>query len=353
MEMKKLMMRFANGNSALATPRRTSCLCRQLVLVGAMFIAMVVEATFQCKIAVPAGAVGASRTATVTCFNDGTSAIAAPYVRLEAGDNAFVRFSESDAWSKTVEFLATSDKLPASSLQAGETIEVPVFVYTDTENAQMTLSHTQSSSEAFPWSDIGASLKPSYVMENAWTFALATLKSRLGTTWDSYLGRLRTNADYLAENGRPIRRLDRLLQIEINQALGVDSVLPALASVTDAARSARGNGLSFTRSYSAAMYERFAKGILGYGWTDNLSTYAELSSDGKSLVFRVPGGGSYSFTKATGSWQAEDARDKTVLTESSTAYTLTYQSGTVQTFAKSNMRTSSIADNCGNTLTFT
>ena len=288
----------------------------------------------------------------VTYFNDGTSAIAAPYVRLEADNNAYVRFSETDAWSKSVEFLATSDQSPASSLRAGETVEIPVFVYTSTQQAQLTLSYTQSSTEAFPWSDIGASLKPSYVSGSAWTFALATLQSRFGTTWSSYLSRLRANADYLAANGRPVRRLDRLLQIEINRALGVDAVLPVLASVTDAARSARGMGLSFTRSYSSAMYGRFSSGILGYGWTDNLSTYAELT-DAKTLVFRVPGGGSYSFTKATGSWKPEDSRDKTVLTESSSAYTLTYQSGTVQTFAKSNMRTSSIADNSGNTLTFT
>ena len=307
---------------------------------------------FQYWIDVPAGAAGASRTATVTYSNDGTATIAAPYVRLEAGANAFVRFSESDAWSKSVEFLATSDQSPASSLRAGESVEIPVFVYTTTQQAQMTLSYTQSSSEAFPWSDIGDSLKPSYVSSSAWTFALATLQSRFGTTWNSYLSRLRANADYLAENGRPVRRLDRLLQIEINRALGIDAVLPVLASVTDAARSARGMGLSFTRSYSSAMYGRFTNGILGYGWTDNLSTCAELT-DAQTLVFRVPGGGSYSFTKATGSWKPEDSRDKTVLTESSSAYTLTYQSGTVQTFAKSNMRTSSIADNSGNTLTFT
>lgn len=325
---------------------------RQLLLAGTIFASMVTYPAFQCEVQVPAGSVGVSRTATVTYFNDGTSAIAAPYVRLEAGNNAYVRFSETDAWSKSVEFLATSDQSPASSLRAGESVEIPVFVYTATQEAQITFSYTQSSTEAFPWSDIGSSLKPSYVADSAWTFALATLKSRFGTTWNSYLSRLRANADYLAENGRPIRRLDRLLQIEINHALGVDTVLPVLASVTDTARSARGMGLSFTRSYSSAMYGRFTSGILGYGWTDNLSTYAELT-DSKTLVFRVPGGGSYSFSRATDSWQPEDSRDKTVLTESSSAYTLKYQSGSVQTFAKSNMRTSSIADNSGNTLTFT
>ena len=201
---------------------------RQLLFAGTIFASMAAYPAFQYWIDVPAGAVGASRTATVTYSNDGTSAIAAPYVRLEAGANAFVRFSETDAWSKSVEFLATSDKSPASSLNAGETVEIPVFVYTTTQQAQISISYTQSSAEAFPWSDIGASLKPSYVDDAAWAFALATLKSRFGTTWNSYLSRLRANADYLAEDGRPVRRLDRLLQIEINRALGVDAVLPVL-----------------------------------------------------------------------------------------------------------------------------
>jgi hypothetical protein len=60
---------------------------------------------FQCEVQVPAGDVGVSRTATAAYFNDGTSAIDAPYVRLEAGNNAYVRISETDAWSKSVEFL--------------------------------------------------------------------------------------------------------------------------------------------------------------------------------------------------------------------------------------------------------
>ncbi|MBR3222218.1 MAG: RHS repeat protein [Kiritimatiellae bacterium] len=325
---------------------------RRVLVAMSLAASMAANAAFYCNVRVPSGNVGVSRKAIVTYSNSGTSSIAAPYVRLEAGDDAYVRFSESDVWAKSVEFLATSGQLPASSLRAGETVEVPVFVRTDLSDAQLTLSYMQSSTAAFPWGSIGSSLKPSYVTDSAWTFAIATLKSRLGTTWNTYLSCLRYDADYLAENGRPVRQLDHLLQVEINRALGVDAVLPVLASATDAARSARGMGLSFTRSYSSAMYGRFASGILGYGWTDNLSTYVELT-DAQTLVFRVPGGGSYSFTKATGSWQPEDSRDKTVLTESSSAYTLTYQSGTVQTFAKSNMRTSSIADNCGNSLTFT
>ena len=311
-----------------------------------------VYAQFTCKINVPAGALGESRTAVVTYGNTGSEDIPAPFVRIEAGTDAYVRFAATDAWSKSVEFFATSEQVQGYSLIAGETVKLPVYVCTDVEDAQLTLSWLESSKDEFPWSSIGSSLKPSYVSDEAWTFALTTLKSRLGDTWNSYLDQLCLDAFDLAKAGSNVRRVDRLLQVEVNAALGVDAAVPVLASVTDAARPARGMGLSFTRSYSSAMHGRFSSGILGYGWTDNLSAYAELTDD-NTLVFRIPGGGSYAFTKVTGTWQPEDARDKTVLTEYPSDYTLEYQNGTVQTFAKSNMRTESITDASGNALSFT
>ena len=101
---------------------------RQLLFAGMIFASMAAYPAFQCEVQVPAGDVGVSRTATVTYSNNGASAIAAPYVRIEAGGNAYVRFSESDAWSKSVEFLATSGQTPASSLRAGEEIKLPALL---------------------------------------------------------------------------------------------------------------------------------------------------------------------------------------------------------------------------------
>ena len=141
------------GASESLTPSRYHSISLTVFPAGATatgtpsWTAMAAYPAFQCEVQVPAGDVGVSRTATVTYFNDGISAIAAPYVRFEAGNNAYVRFSESDAWSKSVEFLATSDQSPASSLRAGETVEIPVFVYTASQEAQLTLSYTQSSTE--------------------------------------------------------------------------------------------------------------------------------------------------------------------------------------------------------------
>ena len=68
-------------------------LAKEILAGVALLTTVTAFAAFRCNIQVPAGAVGVQRTATVTCSNEGTSSIAAPYVRLEAGDNAFVRFS--------------------------------------------------------------------------------------------------------------------------------------------------------------------------------------------------------------------------------------------------------------------
>lgn len=64
-------------------------------------------------------------------------------------------------------------------------------------------------------------------------------------------------------------------------------------------------------------------GELGYGWKGNYSTYAELINS-TTLAFHLPSGSTYQFTKVTGVWASEDARDKTQLSETTDAYILTY-----------------------------
>ena len=348
-----------------------------LKTIAIVMLAFVAHAEFTCSVSVgKAGSVGAVRDGTIAWKNTGTTEVAAPYVRLNAGDGVFVRFTETDQWTKSLEFLATSSGAQASVLKGYEKGELTFLCKSSSDDDTMELSYTLASAEAFPWADVENSLKPSFVSDTAWVFALRTLKARLGSTWDSYLGRFRADVDYLAALGRPVNRMDRLWQFEINRALGIDPAVPTLANSVDAACSARGLGLTLSRSYSSAMYARFNKGMFGSGWTDNLSVYAEWIEESKTLAFHIPGGGSYSFVKTvtpariqkinmTGTqagdgtlpdvvtWTPEDTRDRTRVSETETSYVLTYQNGTKQTFAKANMRTASIADSSGNQLTFT
>ena len=284
--------------------------------------------------------------------NSGDAAMDAPYLILKPNANTLVRLSESDAWTDTVELMGVSDTYPASVLKAGEKRKVDFFYKPSGRLVYIDCDYTLSDANAFPWDTNSQYMRPSWATDEMWRLALATLKSNVGATWDDFLQRMRDNADHLMKLGYRTERLDRLWQMVINDALGSDHAVQTLARGTDLARSGRGLGLSFSRTYGAAMFKRFKKGIFGYGWTDNYSTYAELV-DSTTLAFHLPSGATYQFHKVNGKWTPEDARDKTILAETTSAYTLTYKSGTVQTVAKSNMRTSSIRDNQGNELSFT
>lgn len=290
-------------------------------------------------------------TGAFTYENRGDTPMLAPYVRLTANKGTLIRFSEADAWTTRLEFMATSDTYPASSLKAGDASSVKFFYKTSGTAAEIEYAYTLASTEPFPWDDAKSEMKPSFVSSAAWEFAFKTLQKNLGLTWDDYLNRMRMDCDHLMAIGSPVKRMDRLWQLEIADALGNDMAVPTLATVTDLSRTCRGLSLSFVRTYSSAMHRRFNTGILGVGWMDNYSIYAERADD-DTLAFHLPSGGSYAFTKVTGSWQPEDGRDKTVLEETPSEYVLSYSNGTVQRFSKSNMKVSSIIDNQGHSLSF-
>ena len=285
--------------------------------------------------------------------NSGDMPLAAPYVKLTAGSGSFIRFGASDAWGDTLELMAVSETYPASQLKPGETRRISFRYKTTSSSLSIECGYTQDDKSAFPWDTNAAYMRPSWASDELWGLSLAVLKSNVGMTWNDYLARMRANCDHLAKIGQPTHRLDRIWQLEINEALGVDHAVSTLASNTDLARSGRGFGLALSRSYGSGLYRRLRKGIFGYGWSDNYSAYAELQNSGATLALHSGSGSTYLFEKVNGKWTPEDARDKTTCTESSSEYVLTYRSGTVQRIAKSNMRVSFVTDNQGNSLTFT
>ena len=291
-------------------------------------------------------------TGAFTYGNTGGAPMLAPYVILKAKSGTLIRLSESDAWTDTIEFLACSDTYPASVLKAGDTSKLTFFYKTTGNRANVSFECTFDSTKAFPWDVNGQYMRPSWASDEMWNIAFSTLKTNVGATWNDFFDRMRANCDHLMKLGQPMKRLDRFWQIEINEALGVDHAIQTLAGGTDLARTGRGMGLSFSRIYGSSLSSRLMTGELGYGWKGNYSTYAELINS-TTLAFHLPSGSTYQFTKVSGAWASEDARDKTQLSETTNAYILTYIDGTVQTVSKSNMRTSLIRDNQGNELSFT
>ena len=285
--------------------------------------------------------------------NKGKGVGTAPYLRVTASNGSQVRFSQSDAWSTELELMGISQTYPASQIKAGESVKVPFYYMTSGTSAEVKLGVATAADGDFPWETNGRYMRPSWASDEFWELAFAILKANVGTTWGDWIKRMRHNSDYMMKLGKPTYRLEPLWQLEVNEALGVDHAVSTLAGGTDLARSGRGMGLALSRSYGAAFYSRFKKGLFGYGWSDNYSVWAELQDSGSTLAIHSGDGSTYRFYKTNGAWAPEDARDKTKVTETSDEYVLTYRSGMVQRIGKSNMRVTSIADNQGNGIAFT
>lgn len=284
--------------------------------------------------------------------NSGDMPLDAPCVKLEAGNGTLLRFGTADAWGETLELMATGAGYPASQVKPGETRRIP-FRYKTTGSAMsIECSYTLDDPRAFPWESNGPLMRPSWASDELWGLALAILKANVGMTWNDYLARMRADCDHLAKIGQPTHRIDRIWQLEVNEALGVDHAVPTLAGNTDLARHGRGFGLALTRSYGAGLAQRMNKGVFGYGWNGNYEVKAELQNGGATLALHGGSGSTYLFGKVNGHWIPENARDKTVLTETPTEYILAYRGGMVQRIAKSNMRIASVKDNQGNELSF-
>ena len=357
-------LKVESGVSALATFDVTGCEAGDWTLhvkkgadeASASLLTLTesrVGAKWWCKVNV-ASTVRAGRVyvGSIEYGNKGDMAMPAPYLHVVANEGTLIRLNEADAWSDSTELLAISETYPASSLKAGESCKVEFFYKTSGSRILVDCDYTLSDTEPFPWDTNSQYMRPSWATDEMWRLALATLKSNVGATWNDFLQRMRDNADYLMKIGRTKARLDRMWQMEINDALGVDFAVQTLAGGVDLVRNGHGFAISFSRTYGSSMASRLRMGALGYGWRDNCSTYLERV-DPNTLVMHASSGMSYQFTKTSGSWVSEEARDRVRVDETTDAYVFAYGNGIVQTVPKSIMRASSIRDNKGNEITFT
>ena len=293
-----------------------------------------------------------SQTGYAEYANEGEKDIAAPYVRIEASNGTQLRFTPSDEWSESLEFLAVSEEFPASRLRPGEKGRIAFEYRSFGKSVDIEFGYTRGNENPFPWKANAPRMRPSWADDVVWGLCFSTLRSNIGTTWNDYLSRMRSDADHLSNLGEKAYRLDDLWQLEVNEALGADFAIPSLDESTDLMRPARGFGLAFTRTYGTALSLRLRKGILGHGWSDNYSAWAELTDNGRTLAFHGGNGGTYLFRKMGGKWVPESGRDKSTLWESEEGYVLVSDDGLQMCVGKDVMRTTLIRDRQGNELRF-
>lgn len=343
-----------NGDYRLYVKRGATTLS----YLAAQLTASVTGAKWTARLDIPSSIrQGRTFTAFFEYGNTGDVELPAPYVKLTAASGVNIRFASEDPWQTELELMAVSDTYPVSVLKPGEIRRIPVeFILTSGGSGSvqiMTFEHMLANSTAFPWDNNAPYMRPSWASDQAWVLIYSTLKANVGLTWDAYLNTMRSNLDHLALQGKKTYRLGGIWRSEVNNALGVDYAVSTLAGGTDLYRAGRGFNLALSRSYGSGLYQRLRTGgEFGDGWTGNNKVTLELVDNGNSLYFNLPSGSVYSFSKLNGKWVSDSSADKTVLTETASDYTLTYQSGTVQTFSKSLRRISTMRDIDGNSLTY-
>lgn len=333
--------------------------------------------------------------------NAGNVPIDAPYVKLSAENGTLIRLTEHDPWTDTIEFMAISGTYPASRLKGLESGELAFLYKTTGTGFRINYNVVTENKNRFPWDVNGEYMRPADMSDEAWAQTLSTLRANVGETWNDYLARMRRACDYLMKLGRATPRIDRIWQMEVNEAFGADTAMSALAGMTDLVRSGRGIGLSFTRTYRAQRTSRIQKGRLGYGWRDNYSIRAvvhpviqwtynpssvpgsapartrtfgamssssvrsrlesrfgqlgwearELIADGARIEIKAPSG-TQEFELRDGEWTPCAAFDRTKVTLTQTSVKLEFVSGMVLEFLRSTGRLYRVMDNQGNSLAF-
>ena len=139
--------------------------------------------------------------------------------------------------------------------------------------------------------------RPSSVPADAWDAILVNLRSSYGDFWADYVATMAGNANALALVGQRTSDLSALWGFEVAQASAALSPVRYLAGAVDAAVTAPGLPLVFSRVYGQDLVSRFKTGPLGRGWSHNWDIAATTDVEG-NVILHGPGGVDRFFTRA-------------------------------------------------------
>ncbi|MBC8422924.1 hypothetical protein H8E07_02260, partial [bacterium] len=181
------------------------------------------------------------------------------------------------------------------TLQPGETVRMPIYYvgWQGDLNMSTPINFTlgvlaADNTSSADWSTMEESLRPDEMSEKAWAKIFAAFTDDVGTTWGDYVSMLGENAAYLRRLGETVTDVSELMAFELAQAQGY-SVVGTLAGGIDAVAPGPGLDISFSRSLSASIVNRYKLGSFGYGWTNNWDMSLSTRDDGTAEI-NYPGG---------------------------------------------------------------
>jgi len=194
------------------------------------------------------------------------------------------------------------------------------------------------------------SSRPDSISVDAWGAIVYNLRHSYFDLWADYVGEMAENANQLAAAGQFTNDLGVLWGFEVAQASAALSPVRYLAGAVDAAVSAPGLPLTFSRVYGQDLPSRFRKSVFGRGWTHNWDITASIVEPNSDVVLHGPGGVDRFFTRNLNGTYTAAPGDFGKLTFVSTAFRLTETDGTIWQFGANN-KLSFVEDTNGNRIT--
>jgi RHS repeat-associated protein len=285
--------------------------------------------------------------------NTGTAPMPAPLLALTATQNnqqgAFLTLDPSLAglgyvsdvtpagFSQTVQFVASG--AIAGILEPGETVTVPIYnggwLHSQWDFSRPPITFSLGALEVdnptpIDWTSLTDGLRPSFIDTTSWNVIAPILTTNLGSTWGQFLQTLDDDAVYLAGLGSPANDMSQLLSFEIARADAAYSAPIAASAVADALP-APGIDLTFEQSFNLSISGRYAKSILGQGWTTNWDDSASTTPNGDAVIV-IGGRSSYFSLRPDGGYASQPGDEGMQLTKSGGAYGLVATNGRIYQF---------------------
>ncbi|MBI2875410.1 MAG: cadherin-like domain-containing protein [Candidatus Tectomicrobia bacterium] len=233
--------------------------------------------------------------------NTGEVAMPAPLLVLNGTDNALMTLDQSkvvsgfwtsarpEGFSDTIQILASGET--PGVLQPGESFRVPVHFagllqpwnFNDGQVEFNLGVLTADNTSIVDWAALKDDLRPDSIRAAAWDPLWANFTTQAGDTWGDYVTMLDDNAAYLGRLGERVVDVGSLLAFEFLQADGL-SPIRSLASAVDAAVEAPGLPLTFARTFSEPISQRYELGPFGYGWAHSWQMSLQQDADGTVTI---------------------------------------------------------------------
>ena len=237
--------------------------------------------------------------------NDGNDDLPAPLINISSVEgNAVLRLTPQEPYIPgPLQIMGLGPVQPVTTLQPGASMRVPFYYLCPlTGGVHFNLSEVIADDTPVDWAAMEQALQPSDIDPAALEVIWGNLQQQQGPDWCNFVQALRSDAQYLADNGEICQDGRELNMVEVQKASDGFSPQSVLAAAADTFPELSNSGLTLYRLAPAGIAQRFRLGPFGRGWWHGYE-YFITYPNANEIQMNGPGGSERVFSNyAGGAW---------------------------------------------------